>query len=70
VYKSDDGRKITYAMYQELLPQELEKIKGYVGEENYKNGKFERAIQLFDQLISEDTLEEFLTLNAYQYLLS
>ena len=57
-------------MYQELLPQELEKIKGYVGEENYKNGKFERAIQLFDQLISEDTLEEFLNLNAYQYLLT
>ena len=47
----DDGRKITYAMYQELLPQELEKIKGYVGEENYKTGKFERATQLFDQLI-------------------
>jgi malate synthase len=64
----DDGRKITYSMYQELLPQELEKIKEYVGEENYKTGKFERAIQLFDQLISEDTLEEFLTLNAYQYL--
>jgi malate synthase len=55
-------------MYQGLLPQELEKIKEYVGEENYKTGKFERAIQLFDQLISEDTLEEFLTLNAYQYL--
>jgi len=64
----DDGRKITYKMYQELLPQELDKIREYVGEENYKNGKFERAIQLFDQLISEDTLEEFLTLNAYQYL--
>lgn len=64
----DDGREITYKMYQELLPQELDKIREYVGEENYKNGKFERAIQLFDQLISEDTLEEFLTLNAYQYL--
>ena len=70
VYKSNDRRKITYAMYQELLPQELEKIKGYDGEENYKTGKFERAIWLFDQLISEDTLEEFLTLNAYQYLLT
>ena len=68
MYKSDDGKKFTYAMCQELLPQELEKIKGYDGEENYKTGEFERAIQLFDQLISEDTLEEFLTLNAYQYL--
>jgi malate synthase len=64
----DDGREITYTMYQELLPQELEKIKEYVGEENYKNGKFERATKLFDQLILEDTFEEFLTLPAYQYI--
>jgi len=64
----DDGRTITYGMYEELLPQELMKIREYVGEENYNNGKFETAISLFNQLISEDTLEEFLTLNAYQYL--
>ena len=64
----DDGRTITYDLYQQLLPEELNKIKEYVGEENFKTGKFEIAIQLFDALISEDTLEEFLTLNAYQYL--
>jgi len=64
----DDGRTITYDLYQQLLPEELNKIKEYVGEENFKSGKFEIAIQLFDALISEDTLEEFLTLNAYQYL--
>jgi malate synthase len=64
----DDGRTITYGMYEELLPQELMKIREYVGEENYNNGKFDTAISLFNQLISEDTLEEFLTLNAYQYL--
>ena len=64
----DDGITITYGMYEELLPQELMKIREYVGEEKYNNGKFETAISLFNQLISEDTLEEFLTLNAYQYL--
>ena len=64
----DDGRVITYDLYQELLPEELKKIKEYVGEESFKSGRFELAIELFDQLISEDTLEEFLTLNAYQHL--
>lgn len=64
----DDGRTISYALYQELLPEELDKIKQYVGEENYTSGKFELAIQLFDALISEETLEEFLTINAYQHI--
>jgi malate synthase len=64
----DDGRVITYDLYQELLPEELKKIEEYVGEESFKSGRFELAIELFDQLISEDTLEEFLTLNAYQHL--
>ena len=66
--KLDDGREITYALYQKFLPQELKKIKAYVGEDNYTNGKFNLAIQLFDKLIAEDTLEEFLTLNAYKHI--
>jgi len=66
--KLDDGREITYEFYQKLLPQELAKIKEYVGKENYSNGKFNLAIQLFDKLIAEDTLEEFLTLNAYRHI--
>ena len=66
--KLDDGREITYEFYQKLLPQELVKIKEYVGKENYENGKFNLAIQIFDKLIEEDTLEEFLTLNAYRHI--
>jgi malate synthase len=66
--KLDDGRTITYDLYQELLPEELAKIKIYVGETNYEKGKFDLAIQLFDQLIREDNFVEFLTLPAYQLI--
>jgi malate synthase len=66
--KLDDGRTITYDLYQELLPEELAKIKIYVGETNYDKGKFDLAIQLFDQLIREDDFVEFLTLPAYQLI--
>lgn len=66
--KLDDGRTITYDLYQELLPEELAKIKIYVGETSYNQGKFDQAIQLFDLLISEDEFVEFLTLPAYQLI--
>lgn len=66
--KLDDGRTITYDLYKALLPEELAKIKAYVGEENYTNGKFDQAIDLFDQLIKSDEFVEFLTLPAYDLI--
>lgn len=64
----DDGRIVTLQLYHELLPSELEKIKTYVGENNYQNGRFPEAIKLFEQLISEDEFIEFLTLPAYEII--
>jgi malate synthase len=63
--KLDDGRTMTFELYKEFLPGELEKIKTYVGENAYKNGKFSEAIELFEKLISTKELTEFLTLPAY-----
>lgn len=63
-----DGRTVTYELYKELLPQELEKIKEYVGEDRYNNGKFELAVQLFDTLVQKGDYKEFLTLGAYEYI--
>jgi malate synthase len=64
----DDDRTITESLYQELKNEEIEKLKKYVGDEYYKNGKFKKAIELFDQLVLADEFEEFLTLNAYQLI--
>ena len=44
------------------------KIKSYVGEERYSNGRFELATQLFNELVFDENFVEFLTLKAYQYL--
>ncbi|MFP6584100.1 MAG: malate synthase A [Candidatus Hydrogenedentota bacterium] len=63
-----DGRKITYDLFKEMLPEELDKIKTRVGEDVYNGGKFELATELFDGIIANDTLEEFLTLRAYDNL--
>lgn len=64
--KLDDGRKIELALYRSLVPSILENIKSQVGEARYAAGKYQAAADLFDELVTQDEFEEFLTLQAYQ----
>lgn len=64
----DDGRKITRELFQQLIKDELEKIRNYVGEARYQNGRFELATRLFEELSTSDDFADFLTIGAYQYL--
>ena len=64
----EDGRSFNVDLYQELFNDEVEKIVTEYGEDTIKNTKFKLAISLFDQLVTADTFEEFLTLPAYKYL--
>jgi len=66
--KLDDGRSVTYELFRELLPEELQKIKQYVGAENYENGRFTEAIDLFDRLVMSEDYVEFLTWPAYELI--
>ncbi len=66
--KLDDGRTLMPEMILHWQEEELEKIKDYVGEDRYNNGKFQLATELFDDLILNDNFEEFLTLKAYQFI--
>lgn len=66
--KMEDGRTLTKEIVLKLQEEELEKIKDYVGEERFQNGKFDLATQIFDELILNEDFEEFLTLKAYQYI--
>ena len=62
----EDGRKFTNELYEELFAEEVEKIKHLVGEGNLNNTKFEKAFELFDQLVRAKEFQEFLTLKAYR----
>ncbi len=66
--KMDNGQTVTYQMVEECIPQELEKIKNYVGESAYENGEFEPAIELFKKLVKNEEFIEFLTLPAYDLI--
>lgn len=64
----EDGRILTCDKVFRWEQEELDKIKTYVGEERYQNGKFQLATEIFNELVCSDKFEEFLTLKAYKYL--
>jgi malate synthase len=63
-----DGRKVTQELYRSLLPEELEKIKALYGEKAFAAGKFDLAVQVFDQLVTAERFIDFLTPLAYEHL--
>jgi malate synthase len=64
----NDGQVFNEELYQKMQKEEIEKIKQLVGNENFINGKFDLAIELFTHLVISKKYEEFLTLSAYQLL--
>jgi len=64
----EDGRDVTAELVRELIPDELTKIKGLVGADRYAAGNYDLAASLFERLATQDELEEFLTLAAYEHL--
>ena len=64
----DDGRKVTLELFRSMMQDEMQKICKRVGDECYGEGKYNLAAQLFDDIISSDELDEFLTLRAYEHL--
>lgn len=64
----EDGSEFNCEKYKQLRADEIKKIKALVGESNFNAGRFQLAIQLFDELVLSNDFKEFLTLNAYNYI--
>jgi len=62
----EDGRKVTVELFRQLLAEELPKVKTTLGEIAYAAGRYEEAAKLFEQITSDETYVEFLTLPAYR----
>jgi malate synthase len=60
-----DGRLVDHALCQQMLTEELQKLRKSAGEEAYAKGRFEDAAQIFRDMIDAPTFVEFLTLPAY-----
>jgi len=67
--KVAEGYTFTLDKYHDFLQSEVQKIREMLGEENFKNGKFTQAIELFNNLVVHNTFADFLTLEAYRQLI-
>jgi malate synthase len=63
-----DGRKVTPALFRQVLEEEMETIRETVGPETYERIPYPLAARLFEEIIVEPELAEFLTLKAYAHL--
>ncbi len=63
-----DGRKVDLALFRAVLGEELDRIRDAVGVPAFAAGNYETAARLFDEIVARDSLDEFLTLRAYEYL--
>jgi malate synthase len=63
-----DGRKVTLELFRQLMREELARIRSERGEARFAGGYFSEATRLFDELVANERLEEFLTLKAYELL--
>ena len=59
----EDGRKVTAALFEQLLAEELAKVKAA-----YSEGKYDEGAKLFERITTDDKYVEFLTLPAYQLI--
>ena len=64
------GPKIEPDMVRRLAAEELEKVKELVGEERFNSGHYQAAAELFDEMIFADDFADFLTLPAYERIVT
>ena len=62
----DDGRKVTYALYEQIRDEELANIKEEVGGDTFSSGHYTEAARLLDRITAEKHCMDFLTLVAYE----
>ncbi|BCJ87610.1 malate synthase A [Effusibacillus dendaii] len=64
----NDGRKVTVELVDQLIKEELEKVKTAIGEQRYNAGKFDVATDLFRKMVVTEEFYDFLTTPAYEFL--
>ncbi len=66
--RTSDGRPVTPARVRRVIAEELEKLREHLGPERFDSGRFELAARLFDNMMTREDFQEFMTLAAYEYL--
>ncbi|MGH1348189.1 MAG: malate synthase A [Nannocystales bacterium] len=62
------GAPVTAARLASVIDDEMKIIEAEVGDARFTGGKFPLARELFESISTADTLEDFLTLPAYEHI--
>ncbi len=60
---------LTKARLSGVIDEEMTRIQEEIGQERFRSGRFDDARDIFESLCLQDTLEDFLTLPAYERLI-
>ncbi|MBX9445411.1 malate synthase A [Dickeya chrysanthemi] len=63
-----DGRVVTKALFRQMLAEEMQVIRGELGDTRFDGGRFEEAARLMERITTQDALIDFLTLPGYDLL--
>jgi malate synthase len=64
----EDGRPVTADLFKSALREEMSALRGALGEARFDSGRFGDAVALFERLSTSETLDDFLTIPAYEIL--
>lgn len=64
----EDGRRVTPDLFQEVLADEMAKLRDALTPRIFEGGRFSEAIRLFSDMSLAENFAEFLTLPAYQLI--
>ncbi len=64
----DDDRVVTQALVEQLTDEEFDRVRTEVGAARFESGRFAEARALFTQVATSITLQDFLTIPAYETL--
>jgi len=65
-----DGRVVDAPLFRAVLREELHRIRAAVGDAAFDAGRQAEAAALFDRLVTAPVLPDFLTLSAYERIVS
>ena len=63
-----DGRPLTREHFARVVEEEMQRVRGEVGDARFEGGRFPEARELFVRLSTAPAFEDFLTIPAYDLL--
>jgi len=62
------GVRVNRELFGRVVEEEMKRIEEEVGTEKFKKGKYKEACKIFIRQCTSPTLDDFLTLDAYNYI--